>query len=291
MEQKQLKLIFQTLDDVRHENGIEYWYARELYPLLGYSKWENFLPVIEKAKQACKNSGGNVEEHFLDVQKMVEIGSGAFREQNDIKLTRFASYLITLNGDPRKEEIAVAQAYFVTQTRKFELIEQRMQELERLDSREKLKITEKEFGAMVFARGVDGAGIARIRSRGDEELFGGKTTKEMKDKFMVSQDKPIADVLPNVTLKAKDLATAMTTENARRKNLFGLVPIGKEHVSNNQNVRSALVKTGIYPENLPPAEDIKRIEARHRKEIKVLQQKQRKELEKVTKQLKQNGKA
>lgn len=290
MEQKQLKLIFQTLDDVRHENGTEYWYARELYPLLGYSKWENFLPVIEKAKQACKNSGGDIGEHFLDVQKMVETGSGASRELDDIKLTRFASYLITLNGDPRKQEIAVAQAYFVTQTRKFELIEQRMQELERLDSREKLKITEKEFGALVFARGVDGKGIGMIRSRGDQELFGGKTTKEMKDKLMVPQDKPIADVLPNVTLKAKDLATAMTTENARRKNLYGLVPIGKEHVSNNQNIRNALVKTGIYPENLAPAEDIKRIEARHRKEVKVLQQKQRKELENATKKLKQDGK-
>lgn len=288
MEQVQLKLIFQTLDDIRHVNGTEYWYARELYPLLGYSKWENFLPVIEKAKQACKTSGSSTEDvkdHFLDVQKMVETGSGASREIDDIKLSRFASYMITLNGDSRKQEIAVAQAYFVTQTRKFELIEQRMQELERLDSREKLKITEKEFGALVFARGVDGKGIGLIRSRGDQELFGGKTTKEMKDKLLIAEDKPIADVLPNVTLKAKDLATAMTTENARRKNLFGLVPIGKEHVSNNQNIRSALIKTGIYPEDLPAAEDIKRIEARHRKEIKELQQKQRKELEKVTKKV------
>jgi len=287
MEQKQLKLIFQTLDDFRHENGMEFWYARELYPLLGYSKWENFLPVIEKAKQACQKSVGDTANHFLHIQKMVETGSGASREIDDIKLSRFASYMVTLNGDSRKQEIAVAQAYFVTQTRKFEIIEQRMQELERIDSREKLKITEKEFGAMVFARGVDGPGIAKIRSRGDEELFGGRTTNEMKDKLMVSREKPIADVLPNVTLKAKDLATAMTTENARRKNLFGLVPIGKEHVSNNQNVRSALVKTGIFPEELPPAEDIKRIEAKHRKEIKMLQQKQRKELENATKRLKQ----
>lgn len=285
MEQGQLKLIFQTLDEVRHENGIEYWHAREIYPLLGYSKWENFLSVIEKAKQACKNSGGDIEDHFLDIQKMVETDSEASREIKDIKLSRFASYLVTLNGDPRKQEIAVAQAYFVTQTRKFELIEQRMQELERLDSREKLKITEKEFGALAFARGVDGKGIGMIRSRGDQELFGGKNTKDMKDKLMVPKDKPIADVLPSVTLKAKDLATAMTTENARRKNLFGLVPIGKEHVSNNQNIRSALIKTGIYPENLPAAEDIKRIEARHRKEIKGLQQKQRKELENAAKKL------
>jgi len=285
MEQGQLKLIFQTLDDIRHANGMEYWYARELYPLLGYSKWENFLPVIEKAKQACKKSVGEIDEHFLDVQKMIETGNGANRGIDDVKLSRFASYMVTLNGDSRKQEIAVAQAYFVTQTRKFELIEKRLEELERIDSREKLKITEKEFGALVFARGVDGSGIAKIRSRGDEELFG-RTTKEMKDKFMVTKDKPIADVLPSVTLKAKDLATAMTTENARRKNLFGLVPIGKEHVSNNQNVRSALVKTGIYPENLPPAEDIKKIEARHRKEIKELQQKQRKELESAAKKLK-----
>lgn len=286
METGQLKLIFQTLDDVRHENGIEYWYAKELYPVLGYPSWEKFLPVVEKAKNACKNSGSSVEEHFIDVKRIIGAEAAEDQKIEDIKLSRFASYMVTINGDPRKQEIAVAQAYFVTQTRKIELIEQRMHELQRLDAREKLKVTEKEFSALAFARGVDGSGIARIRSRGDEELFGGKNTDVMKGKFLVSKDKPLADVLPNVTLKAKDLATAMTTENARRKNLFGLVPIGKEHVNNNKSVRSALVQTGIYLENLPPAEDIKRIEARHRKEYKELQQKQRKELENAAKKLK-----
>jgi DNA-damage-inducible protein D len=286
MESKQLKLIFQTLDDVRHQNGQEYWYARELFPCLGYSKWENFLPVIQKAKEACKNSGSSMDDHFLDVQKMVTLGSGGNREIPDIKLTRYASYLIAVNGDPRKQEIAFAQAYFVTQTRKFELMEKRMEELERLDAREKLKITEKEFGALAFARGVDGRGIALIRSRGDEELFGKKKTEDMKKRLGVSNDKPLADVLPTVTLKAKDLATAMTTENARKKNLYGLVPIGKEHVANNQSIREALVKSDIYPENLPAGENIKAIEARHRKELKALQIKQKKELEQAQKNIK-----
>lgn len=286
METVQLKLLFQTLDDVRHQNGIEYWYARELYPCLGYATWEGFLNVIEKAKTACRNAGSTVEDHFQEVSKKVSIGSGAERSVPDVKLTRYACYLVAVNGNPGKQEIAVAQAYFVTQTRQFEVMEQRMGELERMDAREKLKITEKDFGALAFARGVDGRGIAMIRSRGDEELFGKVRTEEMKKRLGVPREKPLADVLPTVTLKAKDLATAMTTENARRKNLFGLVPIGKEHVSNNQSVREALVKSDIYPENLPPAEDIKRIEARHRKELKELQQRQKKELDQAAKKLK-----
>lgn len=287
MEVVQLKILFQTLDDVRHQNGEEYWLARELYPCLGYAKWENFLPVIEKAKEACKNTGGSVHDHFLDVQKKVELGSGSVREISDIKLTRYASYLIAVNGDPRKHEIAFAQAYFVTQTRKLEVMHQRMQDLERLDAREKLKITEKEFGAIIFSRGVDGKGIGLIRSRGDEELFGKRKTELVKKQMGVANSKSLADVLPTVTLKAKDLATAMTTENTRQKNLYGLTAIGKEHVQNNQSVRSALVKSGIYPEKLPPAEDIKRIEARHRKELKELQKKQKLELDQATKKMKQ----
>jgi len=286
METVQLKLLFVTLDDIRRqdENGVEFWYARELFPVLGYTKWDNFLPVIEKAKIASSNSGGTPENHFLSVQKMVTIGSGAARETEDIKLNRYACYLIAVNGDPRKQEIAFAQAYFVSQTRRFEVLEKKMEELARLDSRDKLKTTEKEFGAFAFSRGVDGSGIAKIRSRGDEELFGGKKTNDMKQMLGVPPEKPLADFLPNVTLKAKDLATAMTMENARNRNLQGLAPIGREHVSNNQNVREALVKTGIYPESLPAAEDIKQIEKRHAKELKELQKKQRSELTQASQQ-------
>ena len=285
MESKQLKLIFQTLDDVRHQNGQEYWYARELFPCLGYSKWENFLPVIQKAKEACRNSGSSTDDHFLDVQKMVTLGSVA-TEKYLISNSQDMHLILLLLMEIQENKRLHSLGYFVTQTRKFELMEKRMEELERLDAREKLKITEKEFGALAFARGVDGKGIALIRSRGDEELFGKKKTEDMKKRLGVSNDKPLADVLPTVTLKAKDLATAMTTENARKKNLYGLVPIGKEHVANNQSIREALVKSDIYPENLPAGENIKAIEARHRKELKALQIKQKKELEQAQKKIK-----
>ncbi|MBI2515130.1 DNA damage-inducible protein D [Candidatus Wolfebacteria bacterium] len=279
MEFTQLKLLYQTLDDMRHENGGEFWYARELYPFLGYIRWENFETAINRAKEACKKSGSSVESQFRDVTKLVNVGgSEAVRKISDIKLTRYACYLIAVNGDPKKEEIAFAQAYFITKTREFEVLEMRMVELERIDAREKLKITEKEFAAMAYSRGVDGQGIAQIRSLGDQALFG-KTTEEMKNKFGLKRTEPLADVLPSVTLKAKDLATAMTNENTRKKNLRGKLPISKEHFESNKNVRGALVGTNIYPENLPPAENIKRIEAKHRRERVELERKQRKELD------------
>lgn len=283
METKQLKLLYKTLDDIRHENGVEFWYARELYPLLGYIRWENFETAINRAKEACKKSGGNAETHFRDITKMVNIGgSEAVREILDIKLTRYACYLIAVNGDPKKEEVAFAQAYFITKTREFEVLEMRMIELERIDVREKLKITEKEFAGMAFSRGVDGQGIAQIRSIGDQALFT-KTTEEMKEKLGVKKSEPLADYLPSVTLKAKDLATAMTNENARRKNLRGKLPIAKEHFASNKNVREALTKTKIYPEELPPLENIRRIEAKHRRERVELERRQRKELNAVNK--------
>jgi len=216
MESKQLKFLYSTLDEIKRQNGMEFWYARDLYPFLGYSSWENFIKTpVSRAKEACKSTGGQVGEHFRDVMKMVGIGSEAEREIEDIKLTRYACYLIAVNGDPRKPEIAFAQAYFVTRTREIEVLQQRMTELERIDAREKLRITEKEFGDMAFTRGVDGKGIAQIRSFGDRALFG-KSTDEMKQKFGVKKG-ALADVLPSVTLKAKDLATAMTNENSRKK--------------------------------------------------------------------------
>lgn len=285
MEQGQLEILAKTLDDFRHQNGVEFWYARELHNLLGYARWENFETAINRAKESCKTTGAIVEDHFRDVTKTIQMPKGATREISDIKLTRYACYLITINGDPRKEEIAFAQAYFVTQTRKVEILQERMAELERIDAREKLKITEKEFSDMAFGRGVDGRGIGEIRAKGDEALFGGKTTDEMKQKFGVSPKKPLADYLPNVTLKAKDLATAMTIEKTRQNNLSGKNEIRDEHVTSNTNVRGALTKTGIYPESLPPAEDIKKIESKHRKEMKALQKKQNEELGKVSKRL------
>lgn len=286
MDQNQLKLIFQTLDDIRHEDGDgEYWTARELYPLLGYARYENFMPALDKAKQACKNSGASPEDHFLPVQEKVPIGSAAEREVENYRLTRYAAYLTAINGDPRKQEVAVAQTYFVTQTRKIELIQERMDELERLSAREKLRITEKEFADTVFARGVDGPGIALIRRRGNQELFGMSRYDDVNKKLGIPNKKPIADMLPTLTLKAKDLATAMTTENARKNNLHGLTQLGQEHVSNNQGVRKTLVERGIYPEKLPAAEDIKTIEAKHRQQLKALRESQRIELEKAKEEL------
>jgi DNA-damage-inducible protein D len=284
METTQLKVLYKTLDDIKHvENGIEFWYARELYPILGYTKWENFETAINRAKEACEKSEGDVHEHFPGVRKLIIVGKNTEQEIADIKLTRYACYLTALNGDPRKEEIAFAQAYFVTQTRKMEFIEQRMAELERISVREKLSLTEKEFAALVFSRGVDGRGLGEIRSFGDKALFGGKSTDDMKKKLGIAKVKPLADFLPDITLKAKDLATAMTSENTRRKDLQGKGKILQEHITSNSSVRGALVKTGIYPESLAPAEDVKKLVARHKKETKELQTRHKKELEKAKK--------
>jgi DNA-damage-inducible protein D len=283
MESTQLKLLHQTLDDIKHQNGVEFWYARELYPILGYSRWEGFETVVTRAKESCLKSGGRVEDHFQDVTKMVPIGSGAEKEVPDIKLNRYACYLIALNGDPKKEEIAFAQAYFVSQTRSFEVLTQKMEEMGRLETREKLKLTEKDFSAMAFSRGVDGPGIARVRSAGDQALFGGKTTDEMKEKLGVRSSRALADYLPDVTLKAKDLAAAITTENVRRENLQGENQIKGKHITSNQSVRTALTSTGIFPESLPAGEDIKKVESRQRKEMKAFVAKQKAELAAVTK--------
>jgi len=285
MKTTQLQILYKTFDETRRENGVEYWYARDLYPLLGYLRWENFQTAIDRAKEACNKAGGSVADHFREVTKPIISGKNTKQDILDIKLTRYACYLITLNGDPRKIEIAFAQAYFVTQTRKMELIEQRMAELERLTAREKLTMTEKAFAALAFSRGVDGRGISEIRSFGDKALFGGKTTDDMKKRLGANKNTPLADILPEVTISAKEFATAITTENTRRKDLQGRCSILNEHVNNNKNVRGVLIKSNIYPESLPPAEDIKKMRARHKKETKELQKRHREELERVTKKL------
>ena len=282
MENAQLKVLYKTFDDARRENGVEYWYARDLYPLLGYLRWENFETAVQRAKEACEKAKGSVADHFRGVTKKTIIGHGIEKEIDDIKLTRYACYLITINGDPRKTEIAFAQAYFVTQTRKMEVIEQRMAELERLTAREKLTATEKGFAAMAFSRGVDGSGISEIRSFGDKALFGGKTTDDMKKKLGVKKDAPLADVLPEVTISAKEFAMAITTENTNRKDLQGKGRILDEHVTNNRNVRGVLIKSDIYPELLPPAENIKKILSRHKKETHELEKRHRRELAEAT---------
>ncbi len=266
------KIIIQlhkNFEDYAHAiDGEEFWFARDLMGLLGYTKWENFAKVIDKAKIACQTSGHSIADHFPDVRKMVDIGSGAEREIEDIALTRYACYLIAQNGDPRKVEIAFAQTYFAVQARRVELIEKRLADQERLTARQKLSLSEKEFSGLIFERIGDNSGFARIRSKGDAALFGGQGTQQMKARLSVPEGRALADFLPAITIKAKDFATEITNFNIRRDDLRHEGAIAHEHVKNNLDVRKVLTDRGIRPEELPPAEDIKKLERRVKSEEK-----------------------
>ena len=261
---------FNSISNILEGTEVEFWYARELQDMLGYDRWENFSKVIEKGKIACEKSKVEVLDHFRDVKKMVTLGSGASREINDIVLTRYACYLIAQNGDSKKEQIAFAQTYFAMQTRKQELLEQRVELETRLEARAKLKDSEIEFSKNIYERGVDGSGFARIRSKGDMALFGGYSTSDMKDKLSVSKNRPLADFLPTVTITAKNLATEITNHNVKKDNLHGEKPITDEHVQNNESIRGLLYDRGIKPEELPPAEDLKKLERKVKSDEKKL---------------------
>jgi DNA-damage-inducible protein D len=263
MKKELIAELFEKFENARlNIEKLECWSARELQVIYDYKEWRNFHKVIEKAKTACENSNFPLSDHFVEFNKLVEIGSGTQREIIDLALTRYACYLIAQNGDPSKKEIAFAQTYFAVQTRKQEIVETRLLDIARVSAREKLTRSEKKLSSIIYERGIDDKGFAIIRSRGDKALFGGYSTAEMKQKLAVPNKNPLADYLPTLTIKAKDFATELTSHNVEEKNLRGMDTISTEHIDNNKSVRKILLERGVVPENLPPAEDVKRIKRR-----------------------------
>jgi DNA-damage-inducible protein D len=263
MKKELIEELFQRFENARYLlNGIECWSARDLQEVFGYTDWRNFIKVIEKAKDSCRNSGMEITDHFVDANKMVGLGSGAQRNVEDIALTRYACYLIAQNGDPAKNEVAFAQTYFAVQTRKQEVIEKRLLDVARVRAREKLSVSEKKLSGIIYERGVDERGFAVIRSQGDKALFGGNTTQDMKKRLVVPEGRPLADFLPTLTIKAKDFATELTSHNVNEKDLKGQEYISREHVDNNQAVRKMLLGRGVKPELLPPDEDVRKVARR-----------------------------
>ncbi len=263
MKKEFIQELFQKFEGACYvHEGLECWSARELQEIFNYTEWRNFQKVVEKAVQSCVNAGEMVSNHFVEVNKMIKLAKGAEREIQDIALTRYACYLVAQNGDPSKPEVAFAQTYFALQTRKQELIEQRLLDVARVSARNKLSKTEKKLSGIIYERGVDENSFAIIRSKGDQALFGGKTTQFMKNRMMIPTGRPLADFLPTLTIKAKDFATELTSHNVVEKNLYGDKSISKEHIDNNLAVRKMLLERGVKPENLPPAEDVKKVERR-----------------------------
>lgn len=264
MKKEYIAELFKKFEDACYDyEGVKCWSARELQTILGYSQWRNFKNVIDKAEKSCEQAGEDIKNHFAEFSKMVEIGSGAQKPVEDIALTRYACYLIAQNGDATtKSEIAFAQTYFAVQTRKQEIIEKRLLDVARVTAREKLSQSEKKLSGIIFERGVDNKSFAIIRSKGDQALFGGRTTNDMKRILRVPVNRPLADFLPTLTIKAKDFATELTSHNVVDKNLKGDAKITKEHIENNLAVRKMLQDRGVKPEQLPPAEDVKKVERR-----------------------------
>ena len=269
MKKEMIHELFEKFEQACYDyKGIECWSARELQELFNYSEWRNFVKVVDKAKESCKNVGVAVCDHFVDSNKMVTLGSGSARSLEDIALTRYACYLIAQNGDSLKNEIAFAQTYFAVQTRKQEIIEQRLIDVARVTARDKLSRSEKKLSGIIYERGVDEGGFALIRSKGDQALFGGFSTNDMKRKLAVPGNRPLADFLPTLTIMAKGFATELTSHNVLEKDLKGERAISLEHVDNNKAVRKMLGERGVKPELLPPSEDVNKVKRRLKTEDK-----------------------
>jgi len=261
MKKKQIQDLFEKFEAACYNiNDVECWSARELQFIFAYSDWRNFVKVIDKAKKTCENTDIIVSDHFVDVNKMVDLGSGSKREIEDVALTRYACYLVAQNGDSNKNEVAFAQTYFAVQTRKQEIIEQRLLDVARVSAREKLSNSEKKLSGIIYERGVDDKGFATIRSKGDTALFGGFSTNDMKRKLVIPENRPLADFLPTLTIKAKDFATELTSHNVIENDLRGEKQIAIEHVENNKAIRKILLERGVKPESLPSEEDIKKLQ-------------------------------
>lgn len=278
MKKELIVKLFRSFERAAHQNdGVEFWFARDLQVMLGYSKWENFSKVIEKSKIACENSELNPQDHFIEVSREINMPKSGTKPIDDFMLTRYACYLIAQNGDPTKSEIAFAQTYFAIQTRKQEIIEQRLLDIARVSAREKLTKSEKKLSGILYERDVDEKGFAIIRSKGDKALFGGFTTNDMKQKLGVPATRPLADFLPTLTIKAKDFATELTSHNVQEKELRGETSITKEHIENNEAVRKMLKERGVQPEQLPPAEDVMKVKRKLESDEKKMLKKIKKE--------------